>query len=439
MTMTWTRQQSPASLAGLSRLFLLLVVSAASAGCGAFDRLLGVDAPTRVLTTILEDPSTAAIQVVGVVADFECAFSNYIVAAGTAGDELVDANLTGPGWPVDRRDLGDAGNNIATSGCVDGLPGLYDVMHTARYQGDQVAERLQGWSDAQVPNRQSLLATSLAYAGYAVLHLAEAMCSLTIDMGPELTRAQGFTEAETRFTAAIAAAQAANNTEMLHLAYLGRARARLNLAQANGTITNPAKLAEAAADAGQIPAGFRKNVTAEENPARRRNGVANRINFSSSFSVEDDFWNVTDMGVKDPRVSAINANRPSIDNITPLWTQGKYPARSSPIRLASYTEAQLIIAEAVGGQTAVDVINALHSAAGIPPFPGGTAAEIRAHVIAERASEFWLEGHHLGDKLRYGLPFTPAAGAPYLKGGVYGTDTCLQLPVQEKQNNPNTK
>ena len=77
------------------------------------------------------------------------------------------------------------------------------------------------------------------------------------------------------------------------------------------------------------------------------------------------------------------------------------------------------------------------------PFGGGRYAVM----------EMLLESHHLYDKIRVteyatqngmtavqlnpSLPFTPAAGAPFGKGGTYGTTTCLPLPLAEKVNNPN--
>ena len=50
-----------------------------------------------------------------------------------------------------------------------------------------------------------------------------------------------------------------------------------------------------------------------------------------------------------------------------------------------------------------------------------------------------MESQHLGDKLRYNLPFTPAAGTPYppKAGGQYGSTTCFPLPNVERLNNPN--
>ncbi|HWL41043.1 MAG TPA: hypothetical protein VNO75_12480, partial [Gemmatimonadaceae bacterium] len=64
-------------------------------------------------------------------------------------------------------------------------------------------------------------------------------------------------------------------------------------------------------------------------------------------------------------------------------------------------------------------------------------AEYLAELVDQRRRELFLESHHLGDIIRYGIAVTPAAGTPYhFGGGAYGTQTCFPLPAAEKQNNP---
>jgi hypothetical protein len=128
---------------------------------------------------------------------------------------------------------------------------------------------------------------------------------------------------------------------------------------------------------------------------------------------------------------------PGGDNLTPLRLQQKYTSLDQPIRMASYTEAQLIIAEVTGGTEAVDIINALHDAVGLPHFSSSDPAAITAQVIQERSREFFLESQHFFDVKRLNLPLNPAAGTPYLKGGNYGDMRCFPLPDVERDNNPN--
>ena len=133
----------------------------------------------------------------------------------------------------------------------------------------------------------------------------------------------------------------------------------------------------------------------------------------------------------------VDAGVPGSDQATPLRLQKKYTSLDQPIRMASYTEAQLIIAEVTGGTEAVNIINALHDAAGLPHFSSGDPAAITAQVIQERSREFFLESQHFFDVKRLNLPLNPAPGTPYAKGGNYGDMRCFLLPDVERDNNPN--
>jgi hypothetical protein len=435
--------RSVVSIATRLRAPSLAFCTAALAACGAFDDLLEVEAPGQIVSETLNQPRYARLLVESVVADFECAFGGYIVAAGTFGEELGEMTNNAPYWLVERREVGVDGGALAVTTCEGAtLPGILKPLQIARFQGDDVAKKLEVWTDAEVANRQSLLATAYAYAGYAALLLGETYCSMAFDLGPELTRAQVFGEAETRFTKALSAAQAAANAEITNLALVGRARARLNLAVVDGMVVNGATLAAAAADARQVPAGFVKDATFADTPPRRNNNVFSSNNFLRLMTVAERFWNVTHQGVADPRVRVVNTGVRGQDGSTINWVQNKYTSLATRIPIARWAEAQLIIAEAelaTGNlAAAVGIINSLHSAAGLPAYSGGTAAEIRDHLIEERRLELFLEGQHLGDKLRYNLTFQPSPGSPYLsKGGTYAPTRCLPLPVQETQNNPN--
>ena len=59
-----------------------------------------------------------------------------------------------------------------------------------------------------------------------------------------------------------------------------------------------------------------------------------------------------------------------------------------------------------------------------------------AELIDQRRRELFLESHHLGDLIRFDMPFNPAVGAPYHFGGTYSNQRCLPLPAAERLNNP---
>jgi hypothetical protein len=122
----------------------------------------------------------------------------------------------------------------------------------------------------------------------------------------------------------------------------------------------------------------------------------------------------------------------------------KYSVVTAPMRVASYAEAQLIVAENAaatgdinGAVTAIN--NARARTTGVPAYvapAGATATDIRTQIIEERRRELFVEGHRLGDMRRYGIAFTPVAGTAYQYGGVYGAETCFPLPDVERINNP---
>lgn len=181
---------------------------------------------------------------------------------GLLGTELVDATFTADRWPLDQRNLVPSDRRYSEYTCK--ALGVYTPLSTARWSADNVLGKLERWTDAQVPNRMRLIATAAASAGYSYLLLGEGFCSCAIAVGPELSAQDMFARAEAKFTRAIEAARAAGDNDILNMAYVGRARTRLNLG----------KKAEAAADARAVPAGFVKNATASALNARRRNRLA---------------------------------------------------------------------------------------------------------------------------------------------------------------------
>lgn len=398
-------------------------------------KILEEEAPSRVDAETLNNPAFAQLLVDGALGDLECALTQYIVAAGLVGDELRNAQLSQAAWDYDRRTIFSASIPYGTAQCTaTQVPGLYTPLSVARFQADNVLRKLESWTDAQVPNRAGLIAQAANYAGFTLVLLGESMCSAAIDLGPEMTPAQLFTEAESRFTTAIAAAQTANNATMLNAALVGRARARLNLN----------KLPEARADAVLVPSTFVLNATYSGAVARRENLVWSQMYRGLFATVDSSYRGVTWGGLPDPRVNVVDAGVNGQDPNTRIFRHTKYPLINSTIPIARWAEAQLIVAEAdlaAGNTTSpVTIINQLHTNAGIPPYAGGTAAEIKVQIIEERRREFFLEGHRLGDIIRYNLTVRPLAGTAFSRGGVYGPGTgvqvCFPLPDVERNNNP---
>lgn len=405
---------------------LAILLTAALPGCGMLDSALEVDAPSQVQAGALDSPVFARLLVEGAVADFECAFSHYINVGGLLGEELTDAQQTAAQWDYDRRTLDASGGWYATSTCADRM-GAYTPLSTARWAADEALVRLTGWTDAEVADRVEHMATTAAYSGYAHLLIGEGFCSAAFDAGPELDRAEILARAEERFTAALQHAEQANAADIAGMARIGRARTRLNLG----------RTADAAADAAMVPAGFVFYANYSNATTRSENTVYAQNARVGNTSVEDLYRGLTVEGVPDTRVDLRDAGRNGSDNQTPIFIANKYDSETARIPIARYAEAQLILAEAAGGQEAVDIINALRAEHGLPAYTGAVdATSVRDLIIHERRRELFLESHHLGDLIRYDEPLLPAAGSPWHNGALYGATRCMPLPDVERLNNP---
>jgi len=417
--------------------------------------LFGLGACTDITSLAQENPGTLSVETLyvpanaqllvnGAIGDFECAFTRYAVGSGLFTDELSVAISQSANYDYDARRLltsATYGTNHcgSPSPSTSQQPGIYTPLSVSRATADTALAKLEGWTDAEVANRTKLIGQAAAYAGYSLVLLGEGMCSAALNLGPELQPPALFNEAVARFDKAIAAATTANDAATLNLARLGRARAKQDLGGA-------ANLAAAAADAALIPATFVANTSPDATNARRQNLVFVNISQSQFSTVDTSFRNVLVPGgtTQDPRVNVIDLKGKGTATGSQLFIPAKDNAVNLPMRIGSYAEAQLIVAENAaatgdlpGAVTAIN--NARSRTAGLPAYvlpAGATAADVKAQIIEERRRELFLEGHRLGDLRRYSLTFLPASGTPYQYGGVYGTQTCFPLPDVERINNP---
>lgn len=378
-------------------------------------------------------PANAQLLVNGAISDFECSYIRYVTGSGLLSDELVASISFISSYDYDRRTMPTSAG-YGTGECTSQqIPGVYTPLSVARASADTILAKLEGWTDEEVPNRTKLIGQAAAYAGYSLLLLGEGMCSAAINIGPEMTPNELFAEAKSRFDKAIAAATAAEDANTLHFAQLGRARAYLDMGD----------LANAATDAAEIPEGFAVTVNTDAGDVRRQNLVYIHTFQAGYSAVDPSFRNVTWEDVPDPRVAGTDLGLLGTDGHTELWAPDKYSAITSPIVVAKWEEAQLILAEAAVADdqlsTAESIINTLHTNAGIPAYDasGASKEEVMAQVIEERRRELFLEGHRLGDIRRYDLPLMPAPGSAYVNGGTYGDQSCFPLPDVERIHNPN--
>ena len=412
-----------------------LVGSLATAACGDVFSLKQSN-PGSLTADAVYQPANAQLLVNGAIADFECSFARYVVNSGLFMDELHNVIAGSGNYDIDKRNLFTTSPYAGGCGGAQ-TPGYYTAFSTARGVADEAYRRLEGWTDSEVQNRTRLMGQMAAYGGYSLIFLAEGMCTAAIDLSPEMTPAQLFAEAILRFDKAVTAATTANDQTTLNFARLGRARAQ----------RGAGNIAAAGTDAALIPANFLVATSADAVNARRQNMVFVHTVMNFYSSVDSSFRNLTLNGAPDPRVQVVNSGRTGTQTAAgQVWQALKYPAITTPMPIARYAEAQLIVAEArvtagdlAGAATAIN--NARNSGrTGMPQFSaaGLTGAQVLDQIIEERRRELFLEGHRLGDIRKYNLPLRPATGTPYtIGGGTYGDQRCFPLPDIERNNNPN--
>src|SRR5690348_15615883 len=409
------------------RAALVALGLAATTACNS---LLAVDNPGRVPVEDLGDPALMPILENAAIGTFECGVINYAGTAGMLSGEYWSANGFVNNHPWEWRGVVQIKQEPGSCnyGRTSTFMGFYTPLQQARFQLADTYARAEKFTDAQVPTRARILAEMRAYGGYTYLLLGEGMCSMTVNGGPMLTRVQTLDSAITWFTDAISKASALTDTSassLLNMARVGKARAELDLGDA-------ASLTAAAADASQVPAGFVRSAEFSTAAQSRENRIYDLTIGGGYLSVAPPYDTMTVNGAPDSiRVPVKNMKKLAQDNVTPLWLQQKFLANTSPFPIASWAEAQLIFAEATGGQAGLDAINRVRASEGIANLvmaDPNDAAAFEAAVLEERRRQLFSEGQRYGDMLRKGLPFQTGTNR---KGQVYSDLTCVPLPDVE--------
>ncbi|TVP46560.1 MAG: RagB/SusD family nutrient uptake outer membrane protein [Gemmatimonadales bacterium] len=401
-----------------SALASLLVV-----GLPGCDSLLGVTNPASVEADDLNNPALAEALYFGALGRFECAYVNQVIVVSLLTEELINSSNWAPIRPyaLRQQDI-----ESTTGGCPDGrnsnATGAYSPLQQARFLAEDGAARIEAFDAAVVSNREEMIGWLEGYAGYATLLLGEGWCEMAFDGGPLQSRQESFQLAETRFSSALDRATSLNNDELRNTALVGRARARLNQGNLSG----------AASDAEQVTEGFVREAVYATVSGGRENRIANYHNLNRYVTVNwMEYGNLMLGDVPDPRVPVEDTGGLGQSGNVPFWAQLKYEGAGSAIPIASWAEAQLILAEA-RPEEAEAAINRLRAAQGLPAYePSGDHI---ADVLEERRRQLFLEGHRHNDMLRHDLPFP--TGANHM-GEFRGNVTCLPLPLQERENNQN--
>ena len=380
----------------------------------------------------------------GVLSTFQLAFSGgadlangghegQATMSGLLGDEFLNAESFPDRISVDQRDI--IPSNLS-------LVALFLDLSRARATADFASSqynKLDAGADGQ--------SEVLSLAGFSYVLFGENYCSgvpfSRIDAGGNITYGDPQTRDEVlqiavaKFDSAITIATAQEDADLLNLARVGKARALLDLNQADA----------AATAASEVPGSFQYLVRSSSNSLRQNNGIWNYTANTFAFSVpEREGGNgLPYITANDPRLDVVVTGQLGFDRATPFNLQLKYPDQQSNVVLASGIEARLIEAEAQfrAGTPgpAIATLNALRAFAGLNPLVDpGTDIERTNLLFQERAFWMWGTAHRLGDMRRLVRQYSRTEDTvfpigEYHKGGEYGSD--VNFPVSsDERNNP---
>lgn len=455
---------------------LLALVAGALAGCDGF---LDVELPGQITEEGTFQPTQAEVLVNSAIADLECSMSDFI-ASNAAGSEDVSSRSVG--WWGSVYEFSDSPGG-ANCSIAETSFGWFTPLHKGRWMAEQVYDRLENeWTVEQVPDRERLMGTAAIYAGLAYTQLGEYFCETSANTGPLMSPEEALTTAEEWYTTALGHIAAAGDfaipTEITssaeQMAYLLRARARFGKDDFAG----------AASDAGQIDQGFTSYITREGGGERTRwnrvysahvgqpgwvpllgpidwwSGSADPVTgepwpdtipftgywdlavLPDGRAISDRQYPITleePDAVADSRVPVAFLADSAGPNQYPLWRPEKYLDESDDYPLAKWEEAWLIRAQIEGGQTAIDLVNDIRNAHGLPEvdyLDPSDAQGIEDMLIEEIRRTHFLEGRYWATKLRYDLWFPRGEGADLFAHN-YNTGIRLVMPNNEYELNEN--
>ncbi len=343
------------------------------------------------------------------------------------------AYFSGEAWVgAVRQETNDFGRRVITSANLDINPSLWAPISLAVATNEEVIGILSGGGDA---GSNINLARSSMNSAFALLLMAEHFCEGVILVSPIMSVDEVLDRAIERFEQAFTVAQGAGGSEgskIMNAAKVGAARAYLQKGD----------LANAIQSAANIPSDFVYEAVRVDDPANR--GRAGNPVYGSTdgrtFIVPEAY-----RALNDPRVPYQVLSGKAQDGQLDLVVQTKYPGYGANLRIASGLEARYIDAEARLKQgnsgPALALIEERRAENGQESFGQGSDSEALAELMNQRARDFWLEGKAMGDYRRNpdAAPFVPPAGTEFYKPGqgTFGTLTCIPVPNEEKDANPN--
>jgi hypothetical protein len=399
--------------------------------------LLDTPTPDIIDPGDLNTPEGAQAKRIGAITEFGFAKDGafgQILLSGVLSDEFLFSSVFTDEAQIDQRSIHESNPSLLN---------LYFQLHRARGGIENAIAALE--TALPAPESDTGISELLSLAGFTYIYFGEVFCSGvpigrvvgdSLIHGRSLATAELYDTALARFDSALAHPAVTNDPNVQNLARVGRARVLLDQGQ----------FAAAAAGVAEVPTEFQYLTEHAASPANLINGI-----FPASFtevSVADSEGGngLPYRTAADARVPFLDTGQLGIDGLTPQFNLLKYPDVSTPVVVADGIEARLIEAEAQlevsDTATMLMTLNTLRQGAGLADLAGpSTVAEAEDMLFSERA--FWLfaTGHRLGDMRRLIRQYGRNEAAvfpvgPYIKGGVYGSDVNLPIPVEER-NNPN--
>ena len=406
-------------------------------GCSG---LLNVDDPDIITASDLEGEAGIGVIHAGAVGDFAYAWTGgtgaygQVLAAGVLSDEWIAS-----GCCLEEVDRREAAQDDFTTGFA------FDNLHRARRAAEVGAETIAESSiDALSEPR---IAELNSLAGFTYVAFGENYCSGVpfstapeegdLQFGEPKTTSEIFEIAILRFDQALA--NTGGDENMANLAAVGKARSLLNLDRFD----------EARAAVAAVPTDFRYVTEHSANSIREWNAVywMNVPGERHSLSDYEGGTGLPFRSANDPRVPWTRTEGGEDvggDGSTPQYDLLKYADDSAPLVLVDGIEARLIEAEALlrsGNASAwLGILNQLRVDTGMVVLadPGTDSARVDLH-FSERAFWMFSTGHRLGDLRRLVRQYQriPDAVFPwgdYHRGGTYGSDVNLPIPIGETYN-----
>lgn len=444
---------------------LAAALVATTAACGNF---LDVTNPSAVDVRKFSDSTDANLLVNGAIGHFQTMIGNTALYGGLLTDESKSAHVNISYNQLDQRDLNSR---------LDLVELTYDPIQRARFDGDTVANLIAGYDGANA-GTDARIARMLTLSGFSSVILGETFCSAPVGGGTPYAPDALFKMSIAKFDSAVTIARAASAAgknkaaadSIANLALVGAARASLDLGDN----------AKATSYASQVSSGFMYTVNYKEgipttpglpvNPfwnamgSPRDTTASNGPTINSgTYYAQPALWYAVDttfLNLKDPRVPTTTARVRSMAANTSIFVASKpksfggYVAPSSlkpagqamtpgaSIRIASYLEAQYIIAEANGGNAqTLAFVNQQRAANNQPASTASSPNDVLKDLQDQRRREFYLDGHRLGDLRRYiaiqKQDYFPSGPISAGNTTTYSTATCFPIPISELNANPN--